>query len=101
MNDLNSVLIEGKVVSSKALSTAKEVCEFTIMSLRTSGAGHMASFFDVLTKGQLAQISIEYLVKGSNVRVVGKLIQVRTQSQSKVVILAEHVEIKSNNKGGE
>lgn len=104
MNDLNSVLIEGEVTDGPVgdITFADDMaCEFTIMA-KGSVRGPIVesiSFFDVFVEDRLAQVCAETLSKGSKLRVVGKLKQVRTHSQSRVVIVAEHVEIKPDHKG--
>lgn len=96
MNDLNSILIEGEVVSDiKPIEAESEGgCEFTVMSLRNGKSGHETTFFAVRAEGRLAEVSMELLSQGSSVRVVGRVRQERTPVMVKFYVYAEHVEIK-------
>ena len=93
MNDLNSVLIEGKVVGIKELSPEK--IRFTISSQRfhkepgDSEIKKEVHFFDIAGKGRLA-LFCENLKPDTRVRIVGRMIQ----KDNMVLILAEHIEIK-------
>ena len=87
MNDLNSVLIEGKVVGIKELSPEK--IRFTISSQRFTGDKKEVHFFDIAGKGRLA-LFCENLKPDTRVRIVGRMIQ----KDNMVLILAEHIEIK-------
>ena len=87
MNDLNSVLIEGKVVGIKELSPEK--IRFTISSQRFTGDKKEVHFFDIAGKGRLA-LFCENLKPDTGVRIVGRMIQ----KDNMVLILAEHIEIK-------
>jgi len=107
MNNLNSILIEGNLVRDAELrSTPKgtAVCTFPIASNRyykqDSGVEKEVSFFTVESWGKLAENVGSQGRKGRGVRVVGRLKQERWQdregkAQSKVSIVAEHVEFKT------
>ena len=88
MNDLNSVLIEGKVVGIKELSPEK--IRFTISSQRFTGDKKEVHFFDIVGNGKLAVFCSENLKPDTGVRIVGRMIQ----KDNMVLILAEHIEIK-------
>lgn len=107
MNNLNSILVEGNLVQDPVLKTTTKgttVCTFSIASNRFfSGSGGEAekevSFFDVETWARLAENCNNIGKKGRGVRVVGRLKQERWVSSdgkqnSKIVIVAEHVEFK-------
>lgn len=97
MNNLNSVLLEGKIEKGPSLLTApegKSLCTFTISSARFYKQGEdrkiETSLFDVEAHGRLAEVCGEYLKAGREVRVVGRL----REEDSRVFINAEHVEFK-------
>lgn len=108
MNNLNSVLVEGVLVADPKLNyNAKKrpVCEFTINSERyfkDSSEGGMiedSSNFDVVCWGELAEVCAGQLHKGKGVRVVGRLQEYKQlmecdQLESKIHIIAEHLEFK-------
>lgn len=106
MNSLNSILLEGNLTRDPVSTITKNgtsVCTFGVASNRyykKGGEGqNEVSFFDVETWSKLAENCGEYLSKGRGVRVVGRLKQDRWvdtdgKPQSKVKIVAEHVEFK-------
>jgi len=106
MNNLNSILIEGHLVREPVLrSTPKgtSICHFPIAINRyfkqETGMEKEVSFFNVEAWSKLAESVSKNGRKGRGVRVVGRLKQERYQdregkSQSKVVIVAEHVEFR-------
>ena len=110
MNNLNSILIEGNLVKepiSRTTTKGTASCTFTIASNRfykqESGYGKEVSFFDVETWAKLAEACQARGNKGRGVRVVGRLKQDRWSDtdgkvRSKVVIVAEHVEFRSEYK---
>ena len=113
MNSLNSILLEGRLVSDGELSYTPKgtaVYKFSIACERFLREGESdepkreVSFFDVTTWQRLAEVCAEYLKKGRGVRVVGRLKQDRwTDEQggarSRVHIVAEHVEFKPSRNG--
>jgi single-strand DNA-binding protein len=113
MNNLNSILIEGNLVRDPLLrSTPKgtPICTFCLASNRylkqDTGWGKEVSFFDVETFSKLAESCGNLGRKGRGVRVVGRLKQDRWNSadgkpHSKVTIVAEHVEFRSEFKKDE
>jgi single-strand DNA-binding protein len=106
MNNLNSILIEGNLVKDPILrSTPKgtQVCTMTLASNRyckvDSGFEKEVSFFDVVTWARLAEQCYDKGRKGRGIRVVGRLNQDRWtdndgRQQSKIKIVAEHVEFR-------
>ena len=110
MNNLNSVLIEGNIVRDPLFRTTqkgKAVCNFSIASNRyyrqDSNLEKEVGFFDVEAWGRLADSCTNYGRKGRGVRVVGRLKQDRWtgddgKNRNKVLIVAEHVEYRSDYK---
>jgi single-strand DNA-binding protein len=106
MNNLNSILIEGNLVRDpifKSTPKGTPVCTFSLASNRfykqDSETEKEVSFFDVETWSKLAENCHNLGSKGRGVRVVGRLKQQRWNDtegnpQSKVMIVAEHVEFK-------
>ena len=106
MNNLNSILIEGNLVRDpvfKSTPKGTPVCTFSLASNRyykqDSETEKEVSFFEVETWSKLAETCHNWGAKGRGVRVVGRLKQQRWNDtegnpQSKVMIVAEHVEFK-------
>jgi len=106
VNNLNSILVEGNLVRDPELRTTLKgttVCTFQIASNRyykqDSGLEKEVSFFTVESWGKLAESVGNQGRKGRGVRVVGRLKQERWQdregkAQSKVFIVAEHIEFR-------
>jgi single-stranded DNA-binding protein len=95
MKFLNSILLEGDLISSPVASTSSEGiprCTFSLTS------GDDAPVVPVISYGRLAVRCSELLDKGSSIRVVGRISQDIESSEStgsfKLHIVAEHVEIK-------
>ena len=113
MNNLNSILIEGNLVRDPMFrSTAKgtSLCTFSLASNRfykqDSQLEKEVSFFNVEAWSKLAENCHNLGYKGRGVRVVGRLKQDRWtgsdgKPQSKVCIVAEHVEFRPDFKNGE
>ena len=110
MNNLNSVLLEGNLVRDALLKNTpkgSQLCVFSLASNRyyrqDSGFEHEVSYFDVECWGKLADATYQRGSKGRGVRVVGRLKQDRwvgtdEKSHSKVIIVAEHVEFRDEQK---
>jgi single-strand DNA-binding protein len=106
MNNLNSILIEGNLVRDpefRSTSKGTPVCIFSIASNRyfrqDSGLEKEVNYFNVETWSKLAEHCHSQGRKGRGVRAVGRLKQERWndangKTQSKVVIVAEHVEFR-------
>jgi single-strand DNA-binding protein len=106
LNNLNSIIIEGNLVRDpllKATPNGHMVCSFSVASNRFFKQGEQTekevSYFDIETWAKLAQTCGDTLKKGRGVRVVGRLKQDRWEdpngkTQSRLKIIAEHVEFK-------
>lgn len=96
--NLNSLIIEGSLKTGNREGTCFEFVLITNRTTRTTTGGKMnvKASFDVLTYGKLADICEEKFEQGRGIRIVGRL----DNRDSKVVIVAEHVEFKENSKKG-
>jgi single-strand DNA-binding protein len=106
MNNLNSILIEGNLVrdaETRVTPKGTTICTFPIASNRyyrqDSGTEKEVSFFNIESWSKLAESAGNLGRKGRGVRVVGRLKQERWNDtggkpQSKVVIVAEHLEFR-------
>lgn len=106
MNNLNSVLVEGKLIRNPLLKHTGRgiaICTFSIASERfcnsDTGVKKEVSIFDVETWGKLAEACYNQGKKGRGLRVVGRLKQERWtgedgKAHSKVTVVAEHVEFR-------
>ena len=105
MNDLNSVLIEGRVKGEPKLSYSSHgtpICHFSIKSKRCHRVDdkyqEKVHTFDVVVVSQLAERCMEYLRKDKGIRIVGRL---ESDEDSIITIIqAEHVEFKPEPKKG-
>ncbi len=110
MNQLNSLIIEGNVCSKepeiKEINGEKNLATFSIAVNRyykkSDGSYEQeTSYFDIEAWGSsFVKIVKENAEKGRGVRIVGRLKQSRWQDkdgkwQSKVSVIAEHVEFKA------
>ena len=105
-NNLNSVIVEGNLTKDADFDSTQKgtgFCTFSVATNRYFKSGeevmHEVSYFDVAAWGKLADSCRSLLVKGSGVRVVGRLKQDRWNSEdgkakSRVKIVAEHIESK-------
>jgi len=105
-NDLNSVLIEGNLVSDPELAykpNGTPVAKLRIASKRCYKTedeyGQEISLFEIIVYDRKGEVCQEKLRKGRGVRVVGRLKQERWQEadgsdREKIIIVAEHVEFK-------
>ncbi|NLC92817.1 MAG: single-stranded DNA-binding protein [Treponema sp.] len=107
MNQLNSLILEGNIVKDAELSEPMKgfkVCKFSLavnrFAKKSSGESfEEVSFFDIETYGKTADYCEKNGTKGRSIRVVGRLKQNRWKdtdgkSQSKILIIAEHIEFK-------
>jgi len=106
LKNLNSIIIEGNLVRDPLLKTipnGHQVCSFALASNRfykqNDETEKEVSFFEVETWSRLAETCGQTLKKGRGVRVVGRLKQDRWEdasgkTQSRLKIVAEHVEFK-------
>jgi len=95
MKFLNSILLEGDLISSPIASTCSDGiarCAFSLSS------GDVAPAVPVVAYGRLAVRCSELLDKGYSIRIVGRISQDLESSEAtgtfKLHIVAEHVEIK-------
>ena len=105
-NNLNSVIVEGNLTKDADFDSTQKgtgFCTFSVATNRYFKSGeeiqHEVSSGDVEAWGKLADSCRSLLVKGSGVRVVGRLKQDRWNSEdgkakSRVKIVAEHIESK-------
>lgn len=104
MGNTNKVIIIGRLTRDAELkytSGGAAVCKFSVAVNEREKSGESwvdrASFFDVTLWGRSAESLNQYLVKGKQVAVTGRLHQERWeqegQSRSKVVVKAEEVEL--------
>ena len=95
MNSLNSVLIEGVLVTDPC-PCDDYICHFIIVSDRfykeVETIEKESSYFSIKAIGRLGEKCLSDLKKGRGVRVVGRLKQDGNAGQ--VIIVAEHVEFK-------
>jgi len=110
MNNLNSILIEGNLVRDPILRTTPKGAQVCVMSLASnrfykmdSGYEREVSFFEIESWSRLAEACYNKARKGRGIRVVGRLKQSRWvdadgKSRSRVIIVAEHVEFRPDNK---
>ncbi len=106
MNALNQIILEGNVVRQPEKRTCKNGSKFCYVPIAVNrsykgGDGNYVnevSFFDVAVFGSTAELCEKWCPKGRGIRVVGRLRQNVSNSngkkQSKVEIVAEHVEFK-------
>jgi single-strand DNA-binding protein len=110
MADVNHVILIGRLTRDAELkytSAGAAVCKFAIAVNRRVKQGEQwaeeASFFDVVLWGRSGESLNQYLVKGKQVAVEGELHQNRWekdgQTQSKVEIIADNVQLLGGNTG--
>ena len=88
LNNLNSILVEGKLPSDPQVSDGKTL--FYVLSVHYDKAQFHETLIPVKTTGNLASVCADYLKAGRVVRVVGRLAQDNTE----LYVHAEHVEFK-------
>lgn len=113
MNDMNQVLIDGRLVKDpegkKIGESGRSVCNFTIGSNRYFKNANKETqqetvFLDIEAWGTLAENCQKYLGKGRGVRVVGRLKQDNwigkedQKNHSKLYVMAQHVEFMNDGK---
>lgn len=112
MNDLNQVLLEGRLVRdpvARQLESGALVCTFTVASNtryvnKTTGqVVNKAIFLLVETWQNVAEACASYLSKGDAVRVIGQIKQSHWMREKRIkmektFISAEHVEFKDKSK---
>lgn len=107
-DDLNSVLLEGRLTRDPNLKTFvasdSKVCNFTIANnysykLKDGSYKSEANFIDIQVWGNSGALCMQYLTKGSIVRLRGSLKQNKWEDKegkknSKIIVNAEHVEFR-------
>lgn len=103
LNDLNSILLEGRLKDEPKLSYSPHgtpICQFSIESRRCYKVDDeyqkRIHTFDIVVVSQLAERCMEYLHKDKGVRVVGRL----ESDEGNITIQAEHVEFIPEKKKG-
>lgn len=108
MNSLNSILLEGNLVKDPEFSYTSKgtaMCKFSIAANRFYKVDgeyeEEVSFFDVTAWATQAEICNQYLKKGREIRIVGRLKQDRWkgsdgEDKAAVHIIADHVEFRPN-----
>jgi single-strand DNA-binding protein len=113
MDDLNSVIIEGKLIEAPVLHSSPKgmpVCTFRLASTRfyreDNSLVKEVNYFDIESRGKLAESCQKLGYKGRGARAVGRLRQeCRDDSDGKarpkIIIIAEHVEFRPDLKRDE
>lgn len=102
MNGLNSLIIEGNLISrEREGNTFKFIVAYNRFYKDENGnKQNETSFFDIECYGKLADFCEQQFKKGRGIRIVGRLKQKRWTDncgkvQSRIVIIAKHVELKN------
>ena len=110
MNHLNSIILEGNIASDpqlKETNSGGSVCTFKLASDRYFKKNNQVekevSFIEIQTWGKLAEIVGDFGNKGRGVRVTGRIKQDKWEGpegepRSKIIIVAENVELRKENK---
>ena len=113
MKNVNTAVVAGNLTRDSELKYTKNewaICEFSVAcnDSRKNANGEYedtASFFDVTLFGKRAEALSKYLKKGQSVVVQGRLEQQRWekdgQKRSKVVIIANEIELTGGKKNAE
>ncbi len=109
MTNLNSVLLEGTLQKDpEKAAEGSASCRFHIIVLRWSKEGdtpvQKRFCVPVQCHGRLADVCLEYLRKGREVRIVGRLaedeVKVGNCAMAHLALLAEHVEFNPQRQEG-
>lgn len=107
LNDLNSILIEGKLKDDPQFSYSPKgisICYFSIVSKRSHKVDckyeEILYISDIVVFAEMADACRENLRKDRSVRVVGRLESNEDDGAIHVFIHAEHVEFKPEVKKG-
>jgi len=111
MADLNQVMLIGRLTRNadlKYTAGGKAVSKFTLaVNEKRKEGDHWkdkADFFDCVLWGQLAESLNQYLSKGKQIGVIGKLSQERWeqdgQNRSKITINVQHIQLLSGGNSG-
>lgn len=98
MNMLNSIILEGNVVSKPTLTVLAPQKVKTVLKLKVfrnardeEGKEIEVKYtFPVVVYGLLAEKTVTYSEKGRGLRIVGRLVK----EKNKILVLAEHIEWK-------
>lgn len=95
MNFLNSILLEGIVSSSTVFDEVKETINFPIavehFHKNEDGSEELETYhFNIRVHGKVAKFCKNKCNVGRGIRIVGRL----KEEDSKVVVIAEHIEFK-------
>jgi single-strand DNA-binding protein len=115
MNSVNVTVLEGRLTADPVVKTMEKgtlLCTFSLAYNRyyrkdgDTEAEKEVSFFDVETWGRTAELCRDLAVKGTLVRVTGRLRQNRWDDgegghHAKVIIVADRVEFAKGNQGRE
>jgi single-strand DNA-binding protein len=111
-NDVNNVTLIGRLTRDAELrytSSGKPVSKFSLAVNEKRKAGDRledtVSFIEIVLWGQLGESLNEYLAKGKQVAVIGKLTQERWEqngeNRSKVVVTAEKIQLLGGTSGSD
>ena len=104
MSDVNNVTLIGRLARDAELrytSAGKPVSKFSLAVNEKHKVGdqweNKASFFEIVLWGQLGETLNQYLIKGKQIAITGRLTQERWeqngQNRSKVVVTAETIHL--------
>ncbi len=104
MRNLNITILEGHLTRDAEFKDSQKGNPVLRFSIASNGSGTKrsiddlgVSFFDVITFSELAQTHMEKLKKGTGVRVVGNLSQMRWKddsgnNRSKILVIAQNID---------
>lgn len=97
MNQLNSLILEGTVTKSAVYENKKALFSISVSRYYTDTngeGGETKSYFDVEVNGVLAEKLHSKMNEGRGVRIVGQLRSKTVENETKVYVLAEHIELR-------
>ena len=113
-DDLNSVLLEGRLVKDpnlKEFANQSMICNFSIANnfsykMKDGKYKSDATFIDIKVWGRSGQLCHQYLKKGSIVRLRGRITQDRWEDEngtkkSRIYVTAGHVEFRQTTSTGD
>ena len=94
MNSLNSLLVEGNLVSDPIMEN--NICKFSISSDRfykeENDLVKETSYFNIEAYGRLGENCYKELKQNRGIRVVGRIRQL--ELDGKMIVISEHIEFK-------
>lgn len=111
LSNLNVVIVDGHLTKNAELgyfSDQTAYCNFSLANNESYKKAdgtyeNIASFFDCAIKGKYAEVMCKHLLKGREVKVVGRLKQQRWEKDgmkySRVIIKVEQIYFGANNSG--